>query len=77
MKPSQLENALYIVGTLLIIGGAVLRIGHLASASLGYAVLLAGFVFGSAGRLFTAKRMRQLQARNQELEAQLADRSSS
>ncbi len=76
MKPSQFENALYIVGTLLIIGGVVLRIGHLVSASLGYTVLLAGVACGSAGQLLTHKRMRQLQARNQELEAQLADRSS-
>ncbi|SHL20207.1 hypothetical protein [Hymenobacter psychrotolerans] len=67
MKPGRLEVLLYIVGVLLLLGGAVVRVGHLASARLGFTLLAAGFLVGSVGRLVGWRRARRL--RQQELKA--------
>jgi hypothetical protein len=59
MTPKRLETLLYAVGVLLLFGGALIRILHLASAELGFMLLLLGFLVGSAGRLLTFQRTRQ------------------
>ncbi|SHJ83912.1 hypothetical protein SAMN02745146_0312 [Hymenobacter daecheongensis DSM 21074] len=73
MKPIRFETLLYTVGALLVIAGAVVRIGHLSSAATGFTLLIGGFLLGSVGQLLTFRRTRQLQARNRELEAKLAN----
>ncbi|QNH61765.1 hypothetical protein [Hymenobacter sediminicola] len=67
MKTSRLEVLLYVVGVLLLLGGAVIRVGHLASARLGFTLLAVGFLMGSVGRLVGWRRARRL--RQQELTA--------
>ena len=75
MKPSRLETLLYAFGTLLVLAGAATQIGHLLPAGQGYAVLLAGIALGSAAGVLANRRMRALQKQNQELQAQLAERT--
>ncbi|GAA3934408.1 hypothetical protein GCM10022406_18640 [Hymenobacter algoricola] len=60
------------MGTLLVMSGAFVRISHLTSATVGFTLLFAGLLLGSVGKLLTFRRKRQLQARNRELEAELA-----
>ena len=75
MKPSRLETLLYAFGALLVLAGAVARIGHLLPGGQGYVVLLGGVALGAAAGALANRRLRALQQHNQELQARLAERS--
>jgi len=73
MDTKKIETILYYFAATLVIGGALIKMFHLADNSIGQVLKTIGFLVGFIALVITSLRMKKLEKRNKELEARIKE----